>query len=156
MAHARPFWASKLQDLSNGIKNTPMQGVLTPELELWIFGSPGGLQVPTFGNVSFILTLNPKWGCDKCGLFTRVPLSLCVWIWDWWRLMTWCKAKWCCNWVFSVVTRIQILDPICGSCTKCCLGIFPFLLFLLPSLRSPILGKTQALSWWWCWWCTTH
>ncbi len=34
MAHARPFWTSKLQDLSNGIKNTSMRGVLTPELEL--------------------------------------------------------------------------------------------------------------------------
>jgi hypothetical protein len=34
MAHARPFWASTLQDLSNGIKKNPMKGVLTPELEL--------------------------------------------------------------------------------------------------------------------------
>jgi hypothetical protein len=24
------------------------------------------------------------------------------------------------------VTQIQILDPVCGSCAKCCLGIFPF------------------------------
>jgi hypothetical protein len=31
---ARPFWTSTLQDLSNGIKNTPMRGVLTLELEL--------------------------------------------------------------------------------------------------------------------------
>ncbi len=28
------------------------------------FQSPGGLKVLTFGSVSFILTLNPKWGCD--------------------------------------------------------------------------------------------
>jgi hypothetical protein len=41
-----------------------MQGVLSPEIELYIFGSPRGLQVPTFGSVNFILTLNPKWGCD--------------------------------------------------------------------------------------------
>jgi hypothetical protein len=34
-----------------------MQGVLTPEIKLWVFRSPGGLQVPTFGSVSFILTL---------------------------------------------------------------------------------------------------
>jgi hypothetical protein len=41
-----------------------MRGVLTPELELWVFGSPGGLQVPTLGSVGFTLTLIPKWGCD--------------------------------------------------------------------------------------------
>jgi hypothetical protein len=41
-----------------------MRGVLTLAIKLWIFGSPGGLQVPIFGNVSFILTLNPKWGYD--------------------------------------------------------------------------------------------
>jgi hypothetical protein len=34
MAHARPFWAFILQDLSIDIKNTSMQGVLTLELEL--------------------------------------------------------------------------------------------------------------------------
>jgi hypothetical protein len=44
--------------------NTPMQGVLTLELELWVFGSFEGLQVPTFGSVSFIFTFNPKWGCN--------------------------------------------------------------------------------------------
>ncbi len=64
MAYARPFWTSTLQDLSNGIKNTPMQGVLTPAIKLWVFESPKGLQVPTFGSVNFILTLSPKWGCD--------------------------------------------------------------------------------------------
>jgi hypothetical protein len=64
MAHARPFWTFTLQDLSNGIENTSLQGVLTPTIKLWIFGSQGGLQVPTFGSVSFILTLTSKWGCD--------------------------------------------------------------------------------------------
>jgi len=34
MVHARPFWTFKLQDLSIGIKNTPIQGVLTPAMEL--------------------------------------------------------------------------------------------------------------------------
>jgi len=44
-----------------------MQGVLTLAIELSIFESPGGFQVPTFGSVSFILALNPKWGCDTFG-----------------------------------------------------------------------------------------
>jgi Na+/melibiose symporter-like transporter len=39
--------------------------VLTPTIKLWIFGSHGGLQVPTFGSVSFILTVASKWGCNK-------------------------------------------------------------------------------------------
>jgi len=34
MVHARPFWTSTLQDLSNGIKNTSMQGVLTLAIKL--------------------------------------------------------------------------------------------------------------------------
>ncbi len=34
-----------------------MQGVLTPAIKLLVFESPGGLQVPNFGSVSFILTL---------------------------------------------------------------------------------------------------
>jgi hypothetical protein len=34
MAHARPFWASTLQNLSIDIKNILVQGVLTIELEL--------------------------------------------------------------------------------------------------------------------------
>jgi hypothetical protein len=57
MTHARPFWTSTLQEISNDIKNTPMQGVLTPAIKLLVFRSPGGLQVPNFGSVSFILTL---------------------------------------------------------------------------------------------------
>jgi len=64
MAHARPFWTSTLQDLSNGIKNASMQGVLTPTIALWVFGSPGGLPSPIFGSVSGDLTLPSKWGCD--------------------------------------------------------------------------------------------
>ncbi len=32
MTHARPFWTSTLQDLSTGIKNTTMRGVLTPTI----------------------------------------------------------------------------------------------------------------------------
>ncbi len=42
-----------------------MRGDLSPEVELWVFGSPGGLQVPTFGSVGFTLTLIPKWGYDN-------------------------------------------------------------------------------------------
>jgi hypothetical protein len=34
MAHARPFWTFTLEDLSIDIKNTPIQGVLTPEIKL--------------------------------------------------------------------------------------------------------------------------
>jgi hypothetical protein len=34
MAHAKPFSTSALQDLSNGIKNTSRQGLLTPVIEL--------------------------------------------------------------------------------------------------------------------------
>jgi len=34
MAHARPFWASTLQDLFIDIKNISMQDVLPLELEL--------------------------------------------------------------------------------------------------------------------------
>jgi len=34
MAHARPFWTSTLQDLSNGVKNASMQSVLTPAITL--------------------------------------------------------------------------------------------------------------------------
>jgi hypothetical protein len=30
-----------------------------------MFRSLGGLQVPTFESVSFILTFASKWGCDK-------------------------------------------------------------------------------------------
>jgi len=32
MAHARPFWASTLQDLSIDIKNAPRPGDLTPQI----------------------------------------------------------------------------------------------------------------------------
>ncbi len=32
MDHARPFWAYTLQELSNGINNTSMRGVLTPAI----------------------------------------------------------------------------------------------------------------------------
>jgi hypothetical protein len=53
-----------------------MQGYLTPEIELSVFRSPGGLQLLTFGSVGFTFTLSPKWGCDTSieslwGLFGR-------------------------------------------------------------------------------------
>jgi hypothetical protein len=38
-----------------------------PAIKLWIFENPGGLQVPIFGSVSFILTLASKVGLrHKC------------------------------------------------------------------------------------------
>jgi hypothetical protein len=64
LVHARPFSTFTLQGLSNGIKNTSRKGVLTFAIELRSCESPGGLQAPTFENVSLILTLASKWGCD--------------------------------------------------------------------------------------------
>jgi hypothetical protein len=64
MAHARPFSTSTLQGLSNGIKKISRRGVLPSTVELWSCGSPWGLQIPTFGSVSLILTLASKCGCD--------------------------------------------------------------------------------------------
>jgi hypothetical protein len=58
MGHASPFWTFTLQYLFNDINNASMWGVLTLAIELWTFGSPGGLPSPHFGNVSFILTLS--------------------------------------------------------------------------------------------------
>ncbi len=63
MTHARPFWTSTLQDLSNGIMNISMQGVLAPKIEFWAFGSPGRLLSPVFGSVNGNLALPSKWGC---------------------------------------------------------------------------------------------
>jgi hypothetical protein len=65
MAHVRLFWTFTFQDLSNDVKNTSMQGVLTPTIKLWVFGSPGAFQVPTFGSVNFILKLPSKWVYDR-------------------------------------------------------------------------------------------
>ncbi len=48
IANARAFSISTFQDLSNDTKNTPMRGVLPLVVELWTFGSPGGLQIPNF------------------------------------------------------------------------------------------------------------
>jgi hypothetical protein len=59
---------------SNSIKNTSRRGVLTFVIEPWSCGSPGGLQVPTFGSVSLIFTLASKWGCDN--QFDSRPLKV--------------------------------------------------------------------------------
>jgi hypothetical protein len=75
MTHARPFWTFTLQELSNDIKNTSRRGVLTPIIELWVFGSPGGLSSPIFGSVSGDLTLPSKWGCDIPSHCTANPLA---------------------------------------------------------------------------------
>ncbi len=85
MVDASPFWTFTLQDLSNGLKNTIMRGVLALAIKLWVFGSPGGLQVPTFGSVSFILTFSPKWGCDTLSCLS--PFCLGSWFgFPWWLL----------------------------------------------------------------------
>jgi hypothetical protein len=44
-----------------------MQGVLTPAIALWVFGSPGGLPSPIFGSVSGDFITPSKWGCDSHG-----------------------------------------------------------------------------------------
>jgi hypothetical protein len=79
MAHARPFSTSTFQDLFDDIQNTSRWGVLTPAIELWSFGSLGGLLSPHFGSVNFILTLFSKWGCDK--KFGIIELNLIGAMW---------------------------------------------------------------------------
>jgi hypothetical protein len=52
---------------------------LTVAIELWVFGSLGGLSSPIFGSVNGDLTLPSKWGCDTshkeyplcCNLWTK-------------------------------------------------------------------------------------
>jgi hypothetical protein len=46
-----------------------MRGVLTPVVQLWSFGSPGGLLSPHFESVSVILTLFQKWGCNNLPIY---------------------------------------------------------------------------------------
>jgi len=79
MAHARPFWTSTLQELSNGIKNTSMQGVLA--LAVTFFGSLGRLPSPIFESVSGDLTL-PQSGVaterDKELCFTFFKTNACT------------------------------------------------------------------------------
>jgi hypothetical protein len=48
MTNAGPFSISTLQEISNDTKNTSMRGVLGLDVELWTFGSPGGLQILIF------------------------------------------------------------------------------------------------------------
>jgi hypothetical protein len=74
MAHARPFWTSTLRDLFNDIKNASIQGVLTPAIMLWIFGSPGGLPSSIFGSANGDLTTPSKWGCDTYGFVSALNL----------------------------------------------------------------------------------
>ncbi len=49
MTNARPFSISTFQELFNDTKNASIRGVLGLSVELWTFESPGGLQVPNFG-----------------------------------------------------------------------------------------------------------
>jgi hypothetical protein len=62
MTNARPFSIFTLRDLFNDTKNTPIRGVLPLAVELWTFGSPGGLQVPNFGSVGLHPHTWPKVG----------------------------------------------------------------------------------------------
>jgi hypothetical protein len=62
MAHARPFSTSTLKYLSNDIKNTSRQGVLTIAIKLWVFRSPGGLQIPIFLGVQVSSSHLPQSG----------------------------------------------------------------------------------------------
>jgi hypothetical protein len=70
MTNARPFSISTFQDLSNDTKNTPMRGVLPLAVEFWTFGSPGGLQIPTFPSVG----LHPR-HLAKLGLRQELPAT---------------------------------------------------------------------------------
>ncbi len=67
MAHVRQSSTSTLQDLFNGIKNTSRQGVLTPEIEFWVFGSPEGLPKSPFQECECHPHTPSKWGCDRWG-----------------------------------------------------------------------------------------
>ncbi len=48
MTNAKPCSISKFQDLSNDASNASMRDVLSLVVELWTFGSPGGLQILNF------------------------------------------------------------------------------------------------------------
>jgi hypothetical protein len=142
MAHVRPFWISTLQDLSNSIKNTSMQGFFTPTIKLWIFGSPEGLQVPTFGSVTFILTLTSKWGCNNIWILSPtfcmvVAQALLT------RILThflklklnfsFNQSEWISN-SFSLL--LFFLFP----------PLFPWLVLLLPRCRHGQVDKKCSLS----------
>jgi hypothetical protein len=49
-----------------------MRGVLGRAVELYTFGSPGGLQIPHFGSVGLHPHTWPKWGCDTNDVLPRV------------------------------------------------------------------------------------
>jgi hypothetical protein len=81
MTNARPFSISTFQDLSNDTKNTPMRGVLGLAVELWSFGSPRGLQIPTFPSVGLHPHTWPKWGCDSewsCNNLHNLMVFACI------------------------------------------------------------------------------
>ncbi len=68
-----PFWTSKFQDIFNDINNSSIQWVLTPEITLWRFRSPSGLQLPKWeltwecgGSFLHILPHSHTPGSMKC------------------------------------------------------------------------------------------
>jgi hypothetical protein len=88
-----------------------MWGDLTLELGLWVFGSPGRLQLPTFGSVGFTLTLIPKWGCD-IPTFGSVGFALTL------------IPKWGCDSVqFSCYKLFNIHEPYDNLIAATCEGL---------------------------------
>ncbi len=53
-----------------------MRGVLPLAVELRTFGSPGGLQLPTFPSVGLHPHTWPKWGCDKKFVIATKPTPM--------------------------------------------------------------------------------
>ncbi len=64
MAHARPFSTSTLQELSNNIKNTSRQGVLTPAIEVLSFQESRKSPKSPFREFKCHLHTPSKWGCN--------------------------------------------------------------------------------------------
>jgi hypothetical protein len=117
MAHTRSFWTSTLQDLFNGIKNTPMQDVLTPAIALWVLGSPGGLASPIFESVSGDFTFPSKWGCNTYTQQKTIDIKTIIYIRKFWILI-----YICCNFIehdkkITCVSGLLALKFI-SICTK--------------------------------------
>jgi hypothetical protein len=107
MAHARPFWTSTLRNLSNGIKNASMRGVLTLAIELWVFGSPRGLPSPIFESVSGDLTTPSKWGCnieDNINHMYKLPQD---------KMYNWLPN-------YKMFATLQVLNNMCKLIQRTC------------------------------------
>ncbi len=49
MGHTNPFWTFKFQEISNDIRNSSIQWVLTLAISIWRFENPSGLRLPKWG-----------------------------------------------------------------------------------------------------------